>query len=84
MRAAAIAPERDGRTVRLSNGLRTVWLIPQQSAADMHFDITDGWVSPSYGVRVPTKVLVWRSRATLPLTASFLFAESPSAPAPSP
>jgi hypothetical protein len=80
----AIAPERDGRTVRLSNGLRTVWLIPQQSAADMHFDITDGWVSPSYGVRVPTKVLVWRTRATLPLTASFLFAESPSALAPSP
>jgi hypothetical protein len=49
----------------------------------MPIEIADSWVSPTYGVRVPTKVLVWRARATLPLTASFLFAESPSAQAPS-
>jgi len=80
----AVTPEREGETVRLSNGVRTVWLIPQQSAQEMQYSVADGWVSPSYGVKVPTKVLVWRTRAALPLTASFLFAESPSALAPSP
>ncbi|HET9830909.1 MAG TPA: alginate lyase family protein [Vicinamibacterales bacterium] len=72
----AIVPERDGANVRLSNGARTVWLVPAQPAPEMTLEITDGWVSPSYGVRVPTNVLVWRVRARVPLTVSFLFAES--------
>src|SRR5580765_1192113 len=80
----AITPEDDGRTVRLSNGAREVWVVPDVSAVDMRFDIEDGWVSPSYGVRVPGKVLVWRTRTSLPVMVSFLFAESPSALAPSP
>jgi hypothetical protein len=50
----------------------------------MQLQITDGWVSPSYGVRVPTRVLVWRTHADVPLTVSFLFAESPSATSPEP
>jgi len=78
----AITPLYHDRTVRLSNGERTVWLTLQQSAPDMEFAIIDGWVSPSYGVRVPTKVLVWRARVALPLTVSFLFAESPAASVP--
>jgi len=80
----SITPEHDGRTVRLSNGAREVWLIPDLSALDARLDIEDGWVSPSYGVRVPTKVLVWRTRVSLPVTASFLFAESPAATSPQP
>jgi hypothetical protein len=78
----AISPEYDGRTVRLSNGAREIWMIPGVSALDARLDIEDGWVSPSYGVRVQTKVLVWRTRASLPVTASFLFAESPTATGP--
>jgi hypothetical protein len=80
----AIAPEHHGGTVRLSNGVQTVWLMLQQPAPEMQFDIGDGWVSPSYGVRVPTKVLVWRARTALPVKVSFLFAESSSALAPNP
>jgi hypothetical protein len=39
-----------------------------------------GWVSPSYGVKVPTTVLVWRASARLPIVGSYLFAESRLAP----
>jgi hypothetical protein len=80
----AITPEPDGGTVRLSNGTQQVWMIPDVSTLDARLDMEDGWVSPSYGVRVPTKVLVWRARVSLPVKASFLFAESPTATSPQP
>jgi hypothetical protein len=32
-----------------------------------------GWVSPSYGVKVPATVIVWKGTATLPLAASHWF-----------
>jgi len=38
--------------------------------------LEDGWVSPSYGVRVPAKVVVWQAQCAVPVTAAFLFAES--------
>ncbi|HTO56427.1 MAG TPA: heparinase II/III-family protein, partial [Pseudomonadales bacterium] len=76
----AITPEGDGKNVRLTNGATEVWLIPVEQATGMTLDVADGWISPSYGVRVPTKVLVWHVRASVPLTVSFLFAESPLAP----
>jgi uncharacterized heparinase superfamily protein len=75
----AVTPHRDRQNVRLSNGARDVWLIPMQSAPGMALEISDGWVSPSYGVKLPTKVLVWQTRVPVPVTVSFLFAESPVA-----
>ncbi len=80
----AITPYVDSRGVRLSDGAREVWVIAGVSPTDVLLDIEDGWVSPSYGVRVPAKVLVWRTRGSLPITVSFLLAESPSASTPSP
>jgi len=78
----AVTPERDGENVRLRNGARDVWLIPTQPAPGMALEIADGWVSPSYGVKLPTKVLVWQTRVPVPVTVSFLFAESPVAEIP--
>jgi hypothetical protein len=72
----ALRPELNGSDVRLAAGGRDVWVLPDERAAGMTFDIEDGWVSPSYGVRVPTRVLVWRVRVCVPLTVSYLFAES--------
>ena len=77
-----IEPQLDGGIVRLSNGTQMVWMIPDMSTFDARLDIEAGWVSPSYGVRVPTKVLLWRARVSLPVKASFLFAESPTATSP--
>jgi len=72
----AVTPERRGSDVRLTAAGRDVWLLPDERAAGLGFTIEDGWVSPSYGVRVPTRVLVWRLRASVPLTISYLFAGS--------
>jgi len=72
----ALRLEPHGSDVRLVAAGREVWVLPDERAAGMTFDIEDGWVSPSYGVRVPTRVLVWRARAGVPLTVSYLFAES--------
>src|SRR5262249_16820288 len=72
----ALRPELNGSDVRLVAGSQDVWVLPDERAAGMTFDIEDGWVSPSYGVRVPTRVLVWRVRAGIPFTVSYLFAES--------
>ncbi len=69
----AVTPERHGGDVRLAHESREVWLMPDAGAT---FAVEEGWVSPSYGVRVPTKVLVWQTRASVPLTTSFLFADS--------
>jgi hypothetical protein len=37
--------------------------------------VEDGWVSPSYGVKEPAKVIVLKGTVAVPLDASFLFAE---------
>jgi hypothetical protein len=73
----AITPARDGANLRLSSGGREAWLIASQPPPGMRIDIEDSWVSPSYGVRVPAKVVVCRATASLPLTVSFLFTLSP-------
>ena len=69
----AVTPECHGDDVRLTAGGREVWLRPQDGPAGMTLRVEDGWVSPSYGVRVPAKVLLFEARADVPLTVSFLF-----------
>ena len=72
----AVTPAVDGRDVRLASGDRMVWLLPSDAAASWLPTIEDGWVSPSYGVKVSTKVVVWKVEDAVPLQASFLFAEA--------
>ncbi len=69
----AVDAELRGCDVRLSQGGRSVWLLPDDAAAAFAFSVEDGWVSPSYGVKAPTKVLVWKAEARLPAEASYLF-----------
>ncbi len=66
--------------MRLTCGDRVVWLLPDETAARWTLTLEPGWVSPGYGVKVPTTVLVWKTHAALPIDASFLFAESRLAP----
>jgi hypothetical protein len=72
----AVAPEQDGCDVRLTCGGKTVWMLPDETAATFSFSIEPGWVSPSYGVKLPTSVLVWKATAKIPVAASYLFADA--------
>jgi uncharacterized heparinase superfamily protein len=60
--------------VRLSIGGRSVWLQPIESLNGLDLEVQTGWVSPSYGVRTETQVVVIRGRVALPRTLSFRFA----------
>jgi uncharacterized heparinase superfamily protein len=75
----AVAPVVEGFDVRLSVEGQTVWLLPDLSDR-CALSVEPGWVSPSYGVKVPTTVLVWRGVLPLPVVASYLFSESRLAP----
>jgi hypothetical protein len=72
----AVTAHVEGCDVRLSSGGNTVWLLPDDIAATFSFSVEPGWVSPSYGVKVPTTVLVWKAAVTVPIEASYLFAEA--------
>jgi len=52
-----------------------VWLLPGAAAARLELSLEAGWVSPSYGVKIPTTVAVWKGSVALPFDVSFLFAE---------
>ena len=72
----SVTARLDGCDVQLSSGQRTVWLLPDRTAAGFSASLEEGWVSPSYGVKRPTTVVVWRVKAAVPLTAACVFAES--------
>ena len=61
--------------VRLVAGHREAWLLTDAVTGTFSLSVEPGWVSPSYGVKVPTTVVVWRTSAAQPIVASFLFAE---------
>ena len=63
----------DGHDVRLSAGNRESWLQIVDAPDDLTLLVEPGWVSPSYGVRVPIHVLIMRGQARLPVTASVRF-----------
>jgi hypothetical protein len=73
---SAVTAHLCGADVRLSCNGRTVWLLPDQTAAKFSLSVERGWVSPSYGVKVATAVVVWKTNALLPIEASYLFAEA--------
>ena len=68
----AVSAELRGREIRLSCGASAIVLtsdLPDVFAVSLEA----GWVSPSYGVKVPATVVVWKGTAALPLTASHSF-----------
>ncbi len=72
----AVTAEVRGTDVCLFCDGRTVWLLPDDTAATFLLSVEPGWISPSYGVKVPTAVVVWRATAEVPIEASYLFAET--------
>jgi hypothetical protein len=71
----AVSAHADGYDVRLSRDSVEVWLLPVESAPQLTLSLEGGWVSPSYGVKVPTTTVVWKGVMPLPAGMSFLFAE---------
>jgi Heparinase II/III-like protein/Heparinase II/III N-terminus len=72
----AVTAEVKGTDVSLSGNGGTVWLLPDETAATFSLSLAPGWVSPSYGVKLPTTVLIWSATVSVPIEASYLFAES--------
>jgi hypothetical protein len=64
--APNVAAERLGEDVRLQAGNRDVWLQFGSPANGLAIVIESGWVSPSYGVRRESEVVVVRGRTSLP------------------
>jgi len=69
-----VEASRDGYDVRLSHREADVWLLPG-ATPHLELSLEAGWVSPSYGVKIPTTVVIWRSAAPLPCDSAFVFAE---------
>jgi hypothetical protein len=40
------------------------------------FTVEDGWVSRSYGVKTPTRVIMFNHDAELPFSLSYIFADA--------
>jgi len=68
-----VSVDIDGRDVHLTHGQRESWLQILDAPDDLTLLVEPGWVSPSYGVRAPIQVLIMRSHARLPVTASVRF-----------
>jgi uncharacterized heparinase superfamily protein len=62
--------------IRLT-GRSTVWCQAIEAPARAALSLEDGWVSPSYGVRLPTQTIVFRAEADLPATFAVVFATAP-------
>lgn len=77
----AVTARLDGGDMQLTSGRHEVWLLPDRTAAAFSAALEEGWVSPSYGVKRPTTVVVWRVKAAVPLTAAWVFADSRLTPA---
>jgi hypothetical protein len=71
-----VSARLEGCDVRLTSGQREVWLLPNRTAAAFSASLEEGWVSPRYGVKRPTTVVVWRVKTAMPLTAACVFAAS--------
>lgn len=72
----AVSAELEGTDVCLRHGDRVVWLMPVRHEPGLSLSLQPGWVSPSYGVKVPTTVVVWQGFGAIPALAEYLFAEA--------
>ncbi len=73
----ALEAELQGDAVRLSAGDRAVWFALVRGPADLAVRLEPGWVSPRYGVKVATAVLVAEAARALPVQAVWAFADRP-------
>jgi heparinase II/III-like protein len=71
----SVTAEINGCDVRLVDREQAIWFLPDEIQG-FTVSITPGWVSPSYGVKVPTNVVTWAGMADVPLVMSFLLADS--------
>jgi hypothetical protein len=70
----AVTAEKDldiDHDVRLIVGGRDAWFQVVQPAAESSVTIDEGWVSPSFGVHTPGRVVVIVAAASLPATAMY-------------
>jgi Heparinase II/III-like protein len=67
----AVVADVDHHDVRLVVGEREAWLQVVDAAAGATTAIEDGWMSPSYGVRMKTRVVVITARTGLPVQATY-------------
>ena len=66
----ALDAEIEGGDVRLRSARREAWLQIAEAAPESSIALESGWVSPSYGVRLPTRVVVITARTRLPAIAT--------------
>ena len=69
--ASSLDARLEGDGVRLGANEREAWLQTVDAPPGLRLSIEDGWISPSYGVRVPSKVATLSGRAALPASATF-------------
>jgi hypothetical protein len=67
----ALDPAVDGTDVGLRAAGRDAWLQIVDAAPGSSVAVESGWVSPSYGVRVNTRVVVITTRTPLPVLATY-------------
>ena len=72
---AVTAAALDGRSVRLSSRERELWF-RLEADASFRVSLEPSWVSPSYGVKHPSTVIVCAATARVPLTLSYSFSSS--------
>ncbi len=65
----------DGGDCRISHGRREFWMLPA-SAAPAPLRIDEGWVSPGYGVKTETRVIVLEAECAMPVSFSYIFADT--------
>jgi uncharacterized heparinase superfamily protein len=71
--APAATATIEGNDVRLSVRGTDMWLQVDDDLSRLTPSIEEGWVSPSYGVRTETQVVVWRGHVKLPIVATTRF-----------
>ena len=65
----------EGDAVRITHGTRAVWFWPLALPPAAGLRLEDGWVSPSYGVKLATSVIVIEATTAVPTSALYLFSE---------
>jgi uncharacterized heparinase superfamily protein len=73
----AVRPELEADGVRLTGAGQAVWLWPLTLPRTASLRIEPGWISPSYGIKLSTSVIVLEVTAESPLAVAWLFADAP-------
>jgi uncharacterized heparinase superfamily protein len=73
----AVHPTLDADRVRLAAGDRCLWLACLEAPPGLRLTLDPGWVSPSYGVRVPTRVVRAEVTRAAPVGAVWALASEP-------